>query len=357
MWRVHRRVWFWIVAAGVLNICGRPGKDASLKKIRGTALAHVHIRGKGYGSGISAPLLKDFSHKGINLVQLNPFGYQPSVADRRILFADPTLTDDDLKREIKSIHGNGMKVMLAPHIWLDQHEGAPWRSQLAYQKPGEIAEWFTAYEKFILHYARIARDSKVEVFAIGVELEALAKNANFFRQIIRRILDSGYSGLLTYECEAWNAENIAFWDDLDFIGLNMYYSFEAEPRRENETEFFKLVDFHRQKLAAHAAHARRVGKPWIITEFGYPAHNKAISQTSAWPDRMRVRDDHAQYIGFLAMETALTSLTSDAASGIIFWKYVTTLESYEKENYGTDFILQGKPAESVLFRMSRTLFR
>ncbi len=48
---------------------------------------------------------------------------------------------------------------------------------------------------------------------------------------------------------------------------------------------------------------------------------------------------------------------SPHAAGIIFWKYVTTLDSYEAKNYATDFILQGKPAEKVLLRMARSGFK
>ena len=344
-----------VCVASFVN-CRKASKEVLTTQIRGAALAHVHVRGKGYGSGTSAALLKRLSLHGINLIQLNPFGYQPAVHDRRILFNDATLSDEDLKREIQAVHANGMKVMLAPHIWLDQRHNAPWRSQLDYQNPDEILQWFAAYEKFILHYANIARETKAEIFAVGVELERLAKNADAFRRIIRNVRANGYAGLITYECEAWNAENIAFWDDLDFIGLNMYYAFGAEPRTESDHKFHELVAFQQQKLLFHARHAQRLGKPWIITEFGYPAHDKAISQTSAWPDRMQARDDQAQYIGFRAMEFALTHMKDQAppqAAGIIFWKYVTTLDSYEAKNYATDFILQGKPAEKVLLRMAQ----
>lgn len=321
----------------------------------GAAVAHVHIRGKGYGSGASKPIIKNLKANGINLIQLNPFGYQPAVADRRILFDDKTLSDADLTQEIRDIHTAGLKAMLAPHLWLDRANNAPWRSQLNYENKSEILEWFDAYEKFILHYARIAQQTQSEVFAVGVELESLAKNADAFRDLIRKIRALGYTGLLTYECEAWNAENIAFWPELDFIGLNMYYSFDAEPRSEKETAFSHLVDFQKDRLAFHARHAARLGLPWVITEFGYPAHQKAISKTSAWPETMRVRDDRAQEIGFLAMEQALVGQVRSGLSqpsGIIFWKYVTTLNSYEQRNYATDFIVESKPAEKIARRIA-----
>ncbi|MFZ5627987.1 MAG: glycoside hydrolase family 113 [Spirochaetota bacterium] len=340
----------------LLSAC-KPRDAGRFEPFAGAALAHVHANGKGYGSGRSAELSTRFKPNGMQLVQLNPFGYQPSVNDRRILFDDPTLQDEDLIREIQSLHKQGLLVMLAPHLWLDRANNAPWRSQLDYKHADERAEWFGAYAKFILHYARIATQTQSEVFAIGVELASLARDTGAFRRLIGEVRALGYRGLLTYECEAWNAENIAFWQELDFIGLNMYYSFDGEPRNEVDPYFTGLVDFQRDKLARHAQHAERTGMPWVITEFGYPAHQKAISQTSAWPDTMRVRDDRAQEIGFRAFEMALQKHAASGLprpSGIIFWKYVTTLDSYEKASYATDFILQGKPAEQVAIRIAKT---
>ena len=337
-----------------LPLCGQTPARAPFHPMhfRGIALAHVHARTKGYGSGISRPLLVGLRKRGFNLIQLNPFGYQPSRSVRTISFADPTLRDDDLALEIRAIHGQGMQVMLAPHIWLGQ-DGAPavWRSGLQYPDARELDEWFAAYRLFVLHYARIARVEHVAVLAVAVELEQLARHTERFRALIREIRAEGYRGLLTYECEAWNATNIGFWDDLDFIGLNFYYSHSREVRQRDRREFSELSEFLASRLRQHYAHGARIGKPVVLTEFGYPAHDRAISKTSAWPSRMTNRDDEAQRTGFMAMRRALA--LAGLPGGIIFWKYVTTLDSYEKANYPTDFIIQGKPAERVMDEIVR----
>ena len=321
-------------------------------QFRGVALAHVHRRGKGYGSGTSGVLIKDLRARGINLVQLNPFGYQPSPAQRTISFSDPTLTRADLTREIRAIHRAGLSVMLAPHIWIG-HDASPavWRSKLRYTEPHEVAEWFASYRKFILHYARIAIRERVAIFAVGVELEQLTVHVEQFRALIREIRSVGYQGLLTYECEAWNAKNIQFWADLDFVGLNFYYSHSVEAREKNGSDFGSLTKFLAAKLKAHYAHAHSVGRPVVLTEFGYPGHDLAVSKTSAWPSSMSTRDDEAQRTGFAAMRDALK--IAGTPHGIVFWKYVTTLDSYERDNYATDFIVQGKPAEQVLTEIVR----
>lgn len=324
--------------------------------ILGAALAHVHMPDHGYGSGKSTPILRRLKSFGANTIQLNPFGYQASLAERRIQFDDPTLTRDALVREIQAIHAAGLKVMLAPHIWVNQSATMPWRSQVYYSDEREANQWFESYTKFILHFANIAKETGVAIFSVGVELEAMAKYEGHFRSLIREIRLLGFKGLITYECEAWNAENIRFWDDLDFIGINMYYSYPHEPRGTDDLRFPGLVNFQKKKLAMHAAHASRVGKPLVITEFGYPSHALAISQTSAAPDSIRQRDDMAQKTGFEAFSAAIADLPADTRAvfrGIIVWKYVTTLDSYERRAWEKDFILQEKPAEALIAPLFR----
>ncbi|MBE7439401.1 MAG: hypothetical protein HS115_13155 [Spirochaetales bacterium] len=328
---------------------GWPGAQAleDLRPIRGAALGHVHVRGLGYGSAASARVSRSLLAHGLNTVQLNPFGYQPAARDRRITFSDPTLTDQDLRAEIRTLHGTGLRVMLAPHLWIgDELTPSVWRSQLRYSDPAEATEWFAAYSQFILHYARIAREENVAIFAVGVELEGLTVHDSLFRELIAAVRRDGYRGALTYECEAWNAPNIRFWDALDFIGLNFYYSFSREVRSSNPQDFARLTEFIGQKLRQHYDLGARLGKPIVLTEFGYPSHPLAISRTSSWPATHAARDDEAQMTGLAALDAAFRKVGHPA--GAIVWKYVTALDSYERRTYPTDFTLNHKPAEALL---------
>lgn len=323
----------------------RPFDD--LRPIRGAAVGHVHVRGLGYGSAAAARVARGLPGLGITTVQLNPFGYQPSPEDRRILFADPTLTDLDLRKEIRALHAAGFSVMLAPHLWLgDELTPSLWRSQLRYSDPAEAAEWFAAYSHFIRHYARIAREENVAILAVGVELEGLTVHDSLFRELIAAVRSDGYRGASTYECEAWNAPNIRFWDALDFIGLNFYYSFSREVRRSDPQAFAELTQFLGAKLTRHYDLGARLGKPVVLTEFGYPSHPLAISRTASWPSEHATRDDEAQMTGLAALDAAFQQVGHPA--GAIAWKYVTSLDSYERKAYPTDFTLNGKPAEALL---------
>lgn len=325
-----------------------------LRPIRGAALGHVHKRGQGYGSEASARVARGLLAQGVNTVQLNPFGYQPSADVRTIRFDDPTLTDADLRAEIRALHAAGLRVMLAPHLWVGEElTPSVWRSQLRYSDSTTAAEWFAAYTRFILHYARIAREENVAIFAVGVELEGLAVHDAFFRELIAAVRRDGYRGALTYECEAWNAPNIRFWDALDFIGLNFYYSFEREVRRSDPRGFAELVRFLGAKLNRHYELGARLGKPVALTEFGYPSHPFAISRTSSWPATQTGRDDEAQITGLAALDLAMRQVGHPA--GAIAWKYVSSLDSYERQAYPVDFTLNDKPAQAQLQQLFSAL--
>jgi hypothetical protein len=83
--------------------------------------------------------------------------------------------------------------------------------------------WFASYERFILHYARLAEANGFEAFAVGTELGGTTSRTADWKRLIARVREV-YPGKLTY-CANWNGEPeaVGFWRDLDFIGIQAYY--------------------------------------------------------------------------------------------------------------------------------------
>lgn len=327
--------------------CHRPKERDLTNRYKGAALAHVHMPGKGYGTLRDRSIYAHLKSLGINAIQFNPFVYQRSPEEPEFSWDDPTLTQQNLRAEIRYAKAQGFRVMLAPHLWPGGgHPPSVWRSQIDYADVKKRAQWFGGYAKFILEQAQIARDEKVDVFAVGVELEALTRHEAEWRALIRAVKSTGLKSALTYECEAWNAANIRFWDALDFVGLNFYYAYPHAFNADSASDRASLLAFYKEKLLQHEKHARLVGKPLLFAELGFPGHEHAITQTAGWTNRTQKRSDKVQRLGFSTMREAFKSI--DYHAGVFFWKYVTTLDSYEKRSYDTDFILQGKPAETVI---------
>ncbi|WP_353272569.1 glycoside hydrolase TIM-barrel-like domain-containing protein [Wolbachia endosymbiont (group A) of Urophora cardui] len=85
-----------------------------------------------------------------------------------------TVSDSALIRYIEELHSRGYKVMLYPMPLLDT-KNKEWRGRLS-GTPGDISDFFkNQYNKFIEHYASIAKQTKVEGFIIGSEFVELTK--------------------------------------------------------------------------------------------------------------------------------------------------------------------------------------
>ncbi len=310
-------------------------------KILGGTIAHVHLPTKGYGSSGHIKLYNHLKKLGINSVQLNPFAYQKNIATIKLKWNDPTMTEEHILKEIDLAHRTGMSVMLKPHIWLGGWKSKEWRSQIDYEDSSKLSLWFKEYSRFIKKQLNIAISGNVEYFVIGTELVKLTKYKKEWENIISMVRESNYKGKITYACEAWNAKNILFWDKLDFIGLDFYYGF-----RGDEKDHESLKSFYKQKLIAHMEHAKKFQKPIIFTEIGFPSHEFAIRKPYSWPSAKYNIDDQKQTLGYKMIRNAMEE--TFFPHGIYFWKYVTSLDSYEYKSYPRGFQLQGKPAEKEI---------
>ncbi len=371
-----------LLAAGIAGAACHPRALESYRfgalKFKGAAVAHVHRRGAGYGSGSTRELYRELKALGYDSVQLNTFAYQPRNQSVNLQWNDPTLTAEDLIREIKAAHAARLTVLLKPHIWVGGWSGddpdQQWRSKIDFEDGRRLDAWFAEYARFMIPQARIAQEQGVAAFSVGTELVRLThpKNETRWRDLIREVRGV-YSGRLTYACEAWNAKNIPFWDALDAIGLDFYYGYP--PKTDDPSDSGdgsadpttdELAVYYRKKLREHFAHAGGLGRPLWLTEIGFPSHDRAIRTPHAWPDPAYAIDSELQSQAYEALRLALAGdipepQVSDKKAagdrkpmypeGMWIWKYTTSLDGYERRNYARGFNMQAKPAERVIRRI------
>ena len=327
-----------------------PLPPAARPTVRGAVIAHVHTMRGGYGSGVTAPLYQRLKAMGVTSVQFNTFAYQRGLKGRQLYWNDPTLSKARLAREIRAARSHGFTVMLKPHIWVGNFNPLGpkvWRNEIDFQDPEERAEWFAEYRRFLLGQAAVARETGAEYFAVGTELVLLSRHEAEWRALIADVRKQ-YKGQLTYACEAWNAPNIKFWDALDAIGLDMYYEYkdtDAEGKAGEE----QLAAFYAERLREHYAHARKLGKPILLTEIGFPSHDLAIRKPYSWSGTKSRPAPELQSLAYRAFGRALQ--IAGPPRGLYIWKYVTTMDSYERENSVLGFVMEGKPAESEIARI------
>ena len=260
----------------------------------------------------------------------------------------------------------GIKTILKPHIWLRTRSGK-WRSDIAMNSEEEWDMWFKDYEAMIIHYAKVAEAGKMDALCIGTELlQPTTKHPDKWRSIIKEIRKV-YSGQLTYAANFYKEyENIEFWDDLDFIGVQAYFPLVSN----NKPSKRELIKGWKKPMKRMAKLAKKFNKPIVFTEVGYKNTADAAIEPWIWPSRVDKDNldisDNTQATCYEALFQALWD--KEWFGGIYVWKWFHgghkfTLDDFwayqeerRKKRMGDDyeyrervhFSPQGKKAEKVM---------
>jgi hypothetical protein len=126
-------------------------------------------RGEYTGPGADQALA-ELAATGAEWMALIVTCYQETYLDTEITCDLPrTPTNDDLIHAIQAAHGLGLRVMLKPHVDLNDDPGH-WRGDIGkgFASEAEWEAWFASYQAVIAHYARLAQVQGVEGFSVGL---------------------------------------------------------------------------------------------------------------------------------------------------------------------------------------------
>ncbi|MGB6268374.1 MAG: glycoside hydrolase TIM-barrel-like domain-containing protein [Olleya sp.] len=171
-------------------------------------------------------------------------------------------TKKGVKQYVSVLKNNKIKSMLKPQIWV-------WKGEFTgYIEMKSEADWLTletSYSKFILDFAQVAEESKIEIFCIGTELEKfVAHRPEYWSNLITKIR-AIYKGKLTYAAN-WNEyDKTPFWNQLDFIGIDAYFPV-SDSKTPTVDECLKGWEKHKQGIESFS---KKYSKSIIFTEFGY----------------------------------------------------------------------------------------
>lgn len=309
---------------------------------KGMTFTHGYRPQNNLMSAASAASLDYLRHSvHVEWIALNPFSYQRTVSDPSLYFGDDP-RDAHLINAIRQAHDLGFGVMLKPHIWLRQKTDDAWRGNIGMNSEGDWRLWFENYERFILHYARMAEREHVEILCIGVELARTMKEREpDWRTLIDRVRQV-YHGPLTYAANWWGEyDEIHIWDALDYVGINA---------------FFPLSEDSSPDLATLRTGARRVadqvelvhlatGRPVIFTEVGYKSVRGSTVRPWEWTRRFEPAvDTNLQSRAYRAVLEALWE--RPWFCGMYWWKWHSDM-AHGGPTDG-DFTPRRKPAEGIL---------
>jgi len=305
---------------------------------RGVNFAHLHRRGLGYGSDRALAQVRRLRADGVNALALNPFAYTRSLTTPDIQWGgDETLTDDDLARQADQIHGEGMRVLMKPHLWSWAFMSGSGNMDIRLDGPG-WKEWFEKYTAYAVHYAEIAQRTGCESLCVGLEYTSASRENPGAWAAVAQACRQVYRGPLVYAANWYEEfEIFADWDAFDLIGVNAYFPLSAGDGSEADTTVDALTAAWKPHLDKIEAIAK--GKPVIFPEAGYRA--VAAATDRPWEEGKGGPDPALQARAYEALLRASTA--RPWFRGIYWWKWFTDLPGE-----GDPYVPADQPAERVM---------
>lgn len=298
---------------------------------------------RGYGSAASEQLLDELVRLGANWISITPFGRVWSLASTEIApdFEAPYAENQaNVARMIEQAHARGLKVLVIPHLWV---ESGGWRGEL---DPGSAEGWQRyqrSYREFVLGWAELAGHAGADAFSIGVECKSWSgRFLPFWKSLIASVR-SKFQGPLTYSANWDEADQVAFWSELDLIGINAFYPL-ADRGTASYEAYLSGAERARESVAK-LANALEI--PVVFVEVGYTTRRDAAVQPWLWPDDMTevVYDEDEQA---RALSALLERFVPEPwFAGLFVWRYYASLDDISQED-AWGFSPHAKRAERVL---------
>ena len=128
------------------------------------------------------------------------------------------------------------------------------------------SRWFAAYRRFVVHHAVVAEAAGAALFCVGTELSGTEVRDREWRDTIAAVRLATGAPLLYAANWAAHAEKVPFWDALDLVGVDFYDPLSRDPGANDAA----LTDGARKAAEPLARLARRIAKPVVFAEAGYP---------------------------------------------------------------------------------------
>ena len=271
----------------------------------------------GFGSSLATESLQKQKDMGSNAMTIVPYSF---ISDKNkpapFRFSDSPQSENDaaVVHATHTAQNMGMYTLLKPQVFV----GDSWPGDIEMKTQADWDQFFSDYYKWIRHYAFLAEIHEMDGLSIGVEFtKATLGHPEAWRAMIAN-LRGLFSGDLTY-CANWGQEfeNIEFWDDLDFIGLNSYYPLS---KADNPSDEELLAKFDTIKIKIVQVHDK-FQKPIVFTEIGFRSIDHPWKNPHAEADESinQVAQQRCYEVIFKGIEN------EPWCQGILWWKFPSYL--------------------------------
>lgn len=279
----------------------------------------------------AAESMRLMAEHGVNWTALAYSALQQTAQSTDVRFHDePTVTDDEIVWAIREAKSLGLKVCLKPVV--NVADGT-WRAHIGFfdqDVPGEPTwgEWFASYRAFLLHAAAIAEAEACEMLCIGCEMVRADARETEWRALIADIR-TVYSGIVTYNCDKYQEDRLAWWDAVDVITSSGYYPVDAWTEQLDRIERVVL----------------EAGKPFFFMEAGCPSREGSPARPNDWalPGGPSGAEQLRYYEAMFAACDERPWMR-----GFMLWDWPAELYSPDKAAANDDYCPYGKPAGAFL---------
>lgn len=288
-------------------------------------------RGHWTGPEAEDSMNKMKQHLSVNWVTLAFGALQDHPHATEIHFREhPTITDEEMYGAIRHARSLGLKICMKPVV---NCKDGTWRAHINFfdiDVPCEPkwSDWFASYNEYILHYARIAEETKCEMLCIGCEMVQTDRRETEWRSLIAEVRKV-YSGIITYNCDKYQETNVKWWDAVDVISSSGYYPINDWENQLNRIE----------------AVVRKFQKPFFFMEAGCPSREGSPFIPNDWSLKGQPSGE-AQEAYYQAMFEHCDK--RDWVQGFMLWDWPAKLYSPESAPENDDYCMYAKPAEAVV---------
>lgn len=246
---------------------------------------------------------------------------------------------EGIRINIRQAHDRGLKVMLKPQVYIR----GGWVGEVDFKTNEEWIEWEETYRAYIMTFANIAAEEKIDLFCIGTEYKIAAqKREKFWRSLIFEIKEI-YQGEITYSSNWDGYKNVPFWDAVDYIGLSAYF-----PLTEIKTPSISLLKKEWKPIISKLKRfSNKYNKNILFTEFGYLSVDHCADKNWLLEKQLNQLNinEEAQANAYHALLETFGE--QNFWSGGFLWKWFPNMNGHEGYP-DKDYTPQGKEAEDVI---------
>lgn len=190
-----------------------------------------------FNASDSLKILQRLKGDGVKYIEIVCRGTVDS-ADSITMYPDShTLSDKDLITVIEQAKSLGIIPIIKPHLFVGGLPDTRGQIGTTWSKNDQEIEkkWFEGYLNYIMPYIDVSQKENLPYFIIAVELPNLVvdttetgtRRDSEWRNLINTIRTK-YNGKLTYAANSESIEKITWWDALDYIGIDAYFTLSGK---------------------------------------------------------------------------------------------------------------------------------